>query len=196
MKKLLVLFSLTQILAYSAGAQPAQNGNSTYSGITLLLGPSANYFQGRYIDRFDAFDSDLVNFQINSFLGYISPRYGGRNSVGVFASAGYTNQATFIRIMEEQNLDTEPLDINKYFTFFQIEPGMIFSDVLRLSTGFGRQNYKTTITGYESYRFFSSTAGLMISLGAVYWNIDTNILYGIDYSRTTFRFSSGLMVKF
>jgi hypothetical protein len=195
MKKFLVLLISTHVLAFSAGAQPTQDGNATYSGITILLGPSANYFQGRYIDRFDVFDSDLINFQLNSFLGYISPRYGGRNSVGIFASAGYTNQATFIRIQEEQNLDSEPIDINKYFTFFQVEPGMIFSNVLRLSTGYGRQNYKT-VAGYESYSYFSSTAGLMINLGAVYWNIDTNILYGMDYPRTSFRFSSGFMVKF
>lgn len=173
-------------------AKPEANKNST-QGITLLLGPSVYYFQGSTTDKFEEFSSNKVSYQLNGFLGYTSRK--GNNSLGVFGVLGYTTETIFNEMLIVQNLQTSDLDINKFFTFYQLEVGCIITNTLRFSTGVGKQDFATT-SGDDNFRYYSTTIGLLISLGPVYWNIDTNFNYGDDWPNTAMRLSTGVLIKF
>jgi hypothetical protein len=193
MKIILVFFAIisTPVVANAASGSE----DAPYSGITIFLGPSASYFQGKYSDSFESFDYDRINFQLNSFWGYVSPRSRGRNAVGLFVTGGYTNKTTFNQMLDLQGIETDPLVINKFFTFYQVELGMVVSNVIRLSTGYGRQNY-TTVNGDSRFNYLSSTAGLLIDFGSLYWNIDANFKYERDFPNSLIHLSTGFMLKF
>lgn len=174
----------------------ASEGNMRPTGFTVFLGPSANYFNGLYDDGIDTWDSDRLNFQLNGFIGYTSAHSRGRNIVGLFGTGGYTNEETFREVLAVQDISTDELKINKFDAFYQAEAGMILGNILRLSTGIGRQDFETVDNGKDKLYYFSSTAGLLIDLGSFYWNIDANFQYGRDFSNTSLRFASGLMIKF
>lgn len=165
------------------------------SGIVFLLGPSVSYYQGGDLTVSEKFDSDMINYQLNGFIGYSSPRSKAKNSLGIFATGGYTNKASFNKIKAVQGLTTDELVINKYYSFYQLEAGMIIGNILRLSTGYGKQEFQT-VSGSDSFTYFSSTAGLLIDLGPFSWNIDANINYGRDYPNTAIRFVSGFVIVF
>ncbi len=165
------------------------------SGIVLHLGPSINYFQGQQTGSAQAFERKRINFQLNAFLGYLSPRGGASNSIGVFGTAGYTNEFTLDEILSIQDINVTNLESSSYNTFYQIEGGMIISNALRLSTGVGSQDYGTNISD-ESLDYLSSTAGIMINFGNVMWSLDGNINYGWDYTHTILKFSTGLILVF
>lgn len=185
----LLLTPMAKAFAQTSGSQTRP------TGITVFLGPTANYFHGLYEEGPETWDSGKLNFQLNGFIGYTSAHSRGTNIVGVFGTGGYTNEETFQEMLAVQELSTDELKINKYFTFYQAEAGMILGNILRLSTGFGRQDFET-VNGRDKLYYFSSTAGLLIGLGSFSWNIDANIQYGRDFANTSIRFSSGLMIKF
>ncbi|GIV35880.1 MAG: hypothetical protein KatS3mg032_0259 [Cyclobacteriaceae bacterium] len=164
-------------------------------GLTLLLGPAVYYYQGDPNSAIERFNESRIGYQVNGMLGYKGPEHRGGNTLGVFGTAGYTTESVFNYIKEYQGLTTDDLVINKYFTFYQVEAGFIISNILRFSTGAGKQNF-TTINGEESFRYLTSTIGLMINLGPVLWNIDANFNYGRDWPETALRISTGLLVKF
>lgn len=183
------LFSFASINAQEeTPAKPQPQG-----GIILHMGPSANYFQGQQSGSYEEFESKRINFQLNAFLGYQSPRGNGGNSIGIFGTTGYTNAFTLDEILSIQNINVINLKSSSYNTFYQVEAGMIISNVLRLSTGVGSQNYSTTIAD-EKMDYFSTTAGLLINFGNVIWSLDANYNYGWDYSHTTVKFSTGLIL--
>lgn len=165
------------------------------SGMVFIMGPAANYFQGAYDEGIDTYDNNFLNYQLTGFIGFTSASSNGKNALGLFGTGGYTNKTTFIKMAEVQNIATAELVINKYYAFYQAEAGMLIGNVLRISSGIGRQEYQT-VNGHASLDYFSTTAGLMIDLGPVYWNIDANIHYGRDYPNTSLRFASGLMILF
>ncbi|MCX7638094.1 MAG: hypothetical protein N2044_09655 [Cyclobacteriaceae bacterium] len=201
MKKLFfsyIVFALAGVVVSAAQSRtqptkPAQQPDP--SGLTLLLGPATYYYQGNPNTAIDRFSRDRISYQLNGFIGYTSPKHRGGNSIGIFGTAGYTTESQFNIIKDYQGLTTDDLIINKYFTFYQVEAGFIIGNALRFSTGAGKQNF-TTINGENEYRYLSTTAGLMIGLGPVYWNIDANFNYGRDWPRTAMKLSTGLLVKF
>lgn len=195
MKTLYTIVFFFVASALFAQAENLQTCPQNQSGFVFLMGPSVNYFQGGELTSTDKFDADMINYQLNGFIGYNSPRSKAKNSLGVFGAGGYTNKATFNKIKTVQELTTDELVINKYYAFYQIEAGMIIGNVLRLSTGLGKQEFQT-VSGSDSFSYFSSTAGLLINFGVVGWNIDVNIQYGRDYPKTAIRFVSGLVVMF
>jgi hypothetical protein len=164
-------------------------------GVTLLLGPSLYYYQGDPNAAMDRFAENRTGFQVNGMLGYTSPKHRGGNTLGLLGTAGYTSESVFNFIKDYQGLTTDELVINKYFTFYQIEAGFIISNFLRFSTGAGKQNF-TTVTGEDTYRYLSSTVGVLINLGPVMWNIDANFNYGRDWPKTSMKLATGLLVKF
>ena len=183
------LFSFTV-----SNAQDKEQGKpQIQSGITLHFGPSVNYFQGQQSGTYEEFENKRINFQINTFIGYQSARGNGGNSIGVFGTTGYTNAFTLDEILSIQDINVINLESSSYNTFYQIEAGMIVSNVLRLSTGFGSQNYSTTIA-HEKIDYFSTTVGLLINFGNVMWSLDANYNYGWDYSHTIVKFSTGLIL--
>ena len=194
---LLFLISLNVIGQFNQVEQPKEplTCPESNSGLVFIMGPAANYFQGAYDEGINKFDNDFLNYQLTGFVGVRTSKGNAKNTLGLFATGGYTNKNTFIKMAEVQNITTAELVINKYYAFYQAEAGMLIGNVLRLSTGIGRQEYET-INGRANFDYFSSTAGLMIDLGPVYWNIDANIHYGRDYPNTSLRFATGLMIMF
>lgn len=186
-------FLMTGAFVFAQNQEPAPT--PAKSGIVLHLGPSVNYFQGQQSGSYQEFERKRINFQLNAFLGYLSPRGGASNSIGVFGTAGYTNEYTLDEILSIQDIDVINLESSSYNTFYQIEGGMIISNALRLSTGVGSQDYSTALSD-ESLDYLSSTAGLMINFGNVMWSLDANINYGWDYTHTTLKFSTGLILVF
>lgn len=183
---------------YQPPASPVQQQQpqpSDQSGIAILLGPSVYHYQGDPNAAIEEISNDRIGYQLNGFIGYKSPKSRGGNTLGIFATAGYTTEAVFNMMKQFQGLSTDDLDINKYFTFYQLEAGFIVRNTLRFSTGVGKQNF-TTVNGDDEYRYLSSTVGLMIGLGAVVWNIDANFNYGRDWPKTAMKLSTGLLVKF
>lgn len=185
------------LISYASGyAQDNESSKAQQkSGIVLHLGPSINYFQGQQSGSYDEFNRKRINFQLNAFLGYQSARGNGGNSIGVFGTAGYTNAFTLDEIIAIQEIFVNNLENSSYNTFYQVEAGMIVSNVLRLSTGIGSQDY-STINREESLDYLSSTAGFMINFGNIMWSLDANFNYGWDYSHTIVKYSTGLVLVF
>ncbi len=190
---LLGWFLFSFAFSYAQDQEPLKS--QPKSGIVIHLGPSINYFQGQQSGSFEEFDSKRINFQINAFLGYQSARGKGGNSIGVFGTIGYTNSFTLDEILSIQDISVINLQSSSYNTFYQIEAGMVVSNVLRLSTGIGSQSYSTSIAD-ENLDYLSSTAGLLINFGNVMWSLDANLNYGWDYKHTIVKFSTGLILVF
>ncbi|MBX2916119.1 MAG: hypothetical protein KF856_12685 [Cyclobacteriaceae bacterium] len=165
------------------------------SGFMMLLGPSVYYYQGSPQDNFQSFSTKSVSYQAHVFIGYTTAKKQGGNALGIFGTAGYTSENIFNSMLSFQNLSTDEIRINKYFTFYQVEAGVIIANVLRFGTGIGKQEF-TTVSGEGEFNYLSSTAGLMINLGPVMWNIDANFNYGRDLPNTSVKIGTGLLVKF
>lgn len=179
-----------------AQVQPAANQkNENKPGLMLLIGPSAYYFQGSPDDDFDSFSSKRIAYQMNGFLGYSTAKKHGGNALGVFGTAGYTSERIFNNMLTVQEMTTDDLMINKYFVFYQVEAGVIIANVLRFSSGVGKQEFTTTV-GDDQFNYLSTTAGLLINFGPVMWNIDANFNYGRDLPNTSLKIATGLLVKF
>ncbi len=191
---LIVGFSFMAAFSYSQEKEASASTRSK-SGIVLHMGPSVNYFRGQQSGSYEEFDSKRINFQLSAFLGYLSPRGDANNSIGVFGSAGYSNEFTLDEILSIQDIEIINLESSSYNTFYQVEAGMIISNVLRLSTGIGAQDYSTSL-GDESIDYLSSTAGIMINFGNVMWSLDANINYGWDYTHSIVKMSTGLILVF
>lgn len=191
---LIICFSFISVVGFTQ-EQNASEPVPAKSGIVLHLGPSINYFQGQQSGSHKEFDRKRINFQLNGFLGYLSPRGGANNSIGVFGTAGYTNEYTLDEILSVQDINVVNLESSSYNTFYQVEAGMIISNALRLSTGVGSQDFSTTLSE-ENLDYLSSTAGLMINFGNVMWSLDANINYGWDYDHSVVKFSTGLILVF
>lgn len=179
-----------------AQTQPVANQKKVNKpGLMLLIGPSAYYFQGSPSDDFDSFSSKQIGYQLNGFLGYSTAKEHGGNALGVFGTAGYTSENIFNNMLTVQELTTDELVINKYFVFYQAEAGVIIANVLRFSTGIGKQEF-TTVTGANEFNYLSTTGGILINFGPVMWNIDANFNYGRDLPNTSLKIATGLLVKF
>lgn len=183
--------------SYTAWAQqsatPQKEENNP--GLLMLIGPSVYYFQGSPNDNLDAFTSKRIAYQFNGFLGYSTAKKHGGNALGIFGTAGYTSERIFNDMLALQEMTIDDLVINKFFVFYQVEAGIIIANVLRFSTGVGKQNF-TTVTGDDELSYLSTTAGVLINLGPVMWNIDANFNYSRNLPNTSVKFATGLLVKF
>ncbi len=196
MKNVTISLIILMAGSYTGWAQqstPQKNDNKP--GLMMLIGPSAYYFQGSPNDNIDNFTSKRIAYQLNGFLGYSTAKKHGGNALGIFGTAGYTNERIFNDMLALQDMTTDDLVINKFFVFYQAEAGIIIANVLRFSTGVGKQKF-TTVTGDDELNYLSTTAGLLINLGPVMWNIDANFNYGRDLPNTSLKIATGLMVKF
>ncbi len=192
------LYVLTFITFFSLvhGKIQAQNEkNVQNSNFLLCFGPSVYYFQGEYPGKYEVFESSQVNFQVNGFLGYLSSRSNRKNALGIYATGGYTNESTLLKIVEIQELQADQLVSSNFYTFYQLEAGMMAGNFFRFSTGFGRQNYKTDLGNFY-FQYLSSCIGLIIDMGSIAWNIDANLNYGLDFPKTTLKLSTGFMLTF
>lgn len=179
------------VFMFSQDRNSSEEGQS--NSMLLCFGPAVSYFQGEYPGSYEKYQSDRLNVQVDGFLGYLSQRKNRNNALGVFGTAGYTNQSTLLKMLDLQNIQYNQIDSSDYYTFYQIEFGMMAGKVLRFSTGYGKQDFKTDF-GNRSMEYFSSTVGLNIDFGAIAWKIDANFNYGLDYSKTILKISTGLLV--
>lgn len=191
---LLMISSYARAQTKPVAPPAAKQPEPTRTGITFMFGPSGYYYQGASSGSYDVFEMKRVSYQLNGFFGYVSPNKG-HNAIGVFGTAGYTNETIFNEMLQLQNKETDELVINKFFTFYQVEAGMIVARTLRLSSGVGKQNF-TTVNGNDEFYYLSTTIGLIFDIGPVYWNIDANFNYGRDWPSTALKVSTGFLVKF
>ena len=187
----LVLMQVT--MAWAQFSQAETNTSSSTKGkLTLFIGPSIMYLQGIPSNNFDSYNHDWINFQANCFVGLMSAQ---SNAFGVFVTGGYMNNASFNKVLEIEDLKIENAAIEQYNGFYQVEGGILAADVVKFSTGWGRQYYPT-LWGNSSFGYLSSSVGLYINLGALYWNIDANFNYGGDFKKTILKLSTGIQLRF
>lgn len=188
-----ILVGLFTLLSLSAMAQ-----ESSRVGLAFELGASVNYYHGRTSEQFDDIQSERLNWQANGMLGLRFNKKGIRNGniVGLFGTYGTATDRVVAAMLTDQNIPILDLSDKKFNNFYNIEAGVVMADFLRVSTGAGRLDYEDVFTGDESLYYLSSTAGLMIRLGAVRWNIDCNFMYGRDFGNTVIRPSTGFSIIF
>jgi hypothetical protein len=194
----LVLLGLRAVGGTTGWAQTQSVANlkdENKPGFMVMIGPAVHYYQGSPQSNFESFSSKRVCYQANGFLGYSTAKKQGGNAFGIFGTAGYTNETIFNNMLTIQNLTTDEIVINKYFVFYQAEVGVVIANLVRFSTGLGKQEF-TTVSGEGEFNYLSSTAGLLINLGPVMWNIDANFNYGRDLPNTSVKIGTGLLVKF
>ena len=175
-----------------------------------MIGPSVNLYVGDSEPEF-TYSSDLVSWQVNGQLGYISKRgeQNRANMLGIFGSAGTTNPGV-IQLMKANcaALESKVVTENKFNEFYTVEGGIVISGFLRMSGGIGQQAYTYTVSGTTEHGFpykknvkghldfFSGTLGLVFNLDAVNWVIDANMMTGMDFTHSELRLSTGFVLKF
>ena len=167
-------------------------------GFILLIGPAVTYYKGPGSQDITPLMEERVNWQANGQLGYVfnSNNVGRGNTLAVFATAGLMNKYSLNQLFVDQNLDPTVLTDRKSNVFYQLEAGMYIGEILRLSSGIGRQQYYISEDETKSLHYLSSTVGLSLSLGVINWVIDFNWVYGKDFSNLVLKPSTGILVKF
>lgn len=199
---------LTYIVFFLLASFPgfSQEDNSTKSGIGISIGAAADYYYGKSSRNFSKFEDERVNWHLSGVFGLTITRdkAGKRTFLAAFGNYGFNNNHTVKFILEDQDFSTTATSQSKTNNFFTFEGGIIFSEVFRISTGVGQQNFNDqslTHTGgmpktRGSLKYYSTTAGFRLGLGKIVWTIDCNFNYGKDYDNTVITPSTGLMFGF
>ncbi|TCO09829.1 hypothetical protein [Natronoflexus pectinivorans] len=195
MKGILILLASFLMICFPYNSEAQTSEGKESGGLAMFFGPSATYFHGKHSDEFDSFESDRLNWQLDAFLGFYSGQRDGGTAIGVFGTAGYSNRNTIREMSGYAGFELDDVIESRFNSFYQIEGGFLLANVLRLSTGVGKQYYTTT-GGDNSFNYLSTTAGFLINMGKVSWSINANLNYGRDYSDTILRLSTGLMFGF
>ncbi len=177
--------------------------------LRIKLGVAANYYYGAYDQSFDMFENDRLNYQANLSIGLALNKTKSPTIFGVFGSMSFVNAKTIDLILKDQeytltgvNAGVAQPHINNAY---QAEVGLRLGNVLRLSTGAGRQYFdERTIVNQKNGEiktvkyldFYSSTVGLQIGKGSIGFFIDANFNYGLDFNNTTLKPIAGLQLQF
>lgn len=182
------------------------NNNNKSNAIAVSLGVAANYYYGPGDRNFDKFENDRVNWQLNGLLGLTLARDKNdhRTMIAGFGSFGINNANTVKHIFADQNYLTAALDQSSANNFYQLEGGLLIAEVLRLSTGVGRQVFNeqpiVSTDGIElqatSLEYNSSTIGFNFNVSSVAVVVNCSFNYGRDYTKTVIVPSAGLMLRF
>lgn len=214
MKKKLLLTMCT--VAFSVLFVAAQNdkdkdkksndNSRNSSGLALSIGGSAVYYYGPGDRNFDKYEDERLNWQLNGMLGITIARDAGgrRTMLAAFGNYGFNNRSTITQIFKDQGYTTLALEQSGNNNFYQYEAGVLISEILRLSTGLGQQNFnEQALVSADGIKlnaahleYYSSTAGLNLNLGPVAWTINCNFAYGKDFKKTVLTPSTGLMLRF
>lgn len=197
---------LIAFLAFTVSAFPlnAQNNNGR-SGITGSLGAAVNYYYGPGDRNFGKFDNDRINGQLNGMLGLTIARDKNdrRTMLGGFGTFGINNAKTMNQIFDDQDYITLATDQNSSNNFYQLEGGILISEIFRISTGVGRQIFDKQVISSSgvvnldatSLKYNSTTVGFNFNVGAVALTLNCNFNYGLDYNKTVLNPSAGLMFR-
>ncbi len=206
-----ILLFIFCIVAFSAKAQndyrnTGDRNDSRSSGIAVSLGAAANYYYGPGNQNFGKYQSNRLNWQINSMLGLTIARSqsGRRTMIAGFGSFGLNNDETVKQIFEDQKYITTATDQSSANNVYNIEGGLLIGEVFRVSTGVGQQIFnKQTLVSDDgvnfqttSLKYNSTTLGFNFNVSAVSIIINCNFQYGQDYTKTVIVPSAGLMLRF
>jgi hypothetical protein len=213
-KKLIVRKSVIYALIvfigcfFSSALVQAQE-KEDYNLLHIKLGGGAVYYYGAYDKSFNNFENDRLNYQANLSLGLALNKSKSPTIIGVFGSMGFINAKTIDFILQDQDYtligsnaaNIQPNINNSY----QVEFGLRLANVLRISTGAGRQFFEErtlinpengTISTVNHLDYYSTTLGLQIGKGALGFFIDANFNYGLDFNNSILKPVAGLQLQF
>jgi hypothetical protein len=187
------------------GANSATDRNNN-SGIMASLGASVSYYYGPGDRNFGKFEDDRVNWQLNGMLGLTIARdnSGRRTVIGAFGNYGFSNEKTINHLFADQDYITTAISQSTANNYYQIEGGILFAEIFRISTGVGQQNFdgqtlisSNGISTNEKYlKYNSSTVGLQFNISSISWTINCNFAYGQDFDHTVITPATGLVLRF
>ncbi len=210
MKKIFILTVLfSSLFATKSIAQDVENKRADVydkSGLALSIGAAVDYYYGKSSRNFDKFESERVNWQANAMVGLTiaRDRGGRRTMLGAFGAYGFNNESTIRKIFADQNYNSLVSNQSDMNNFYQVEGGLLLGEVLRVSTGIGRQSFnEQALAGDDFFRtnatyleYYSSTVGLNLNVGKVVWTINCNFAYGKDYNSTVLNPNTGISFRF
>jgi hypothetical protein len=194
---IVIILSAIGFMVQAQAFQPYAKKTEVRRGPILLLGPLASYYKGPGSRAITPLKEEMVNWQANAQLGYLfnpEKRLQG-NLLAAFGTAGVMNNTTLRQLFDDQEINTSSLVDRSANVYYQLEAGFYISEILRMSSGIGRQQYRDA-DGDHTLHYFSSTVGLSINLGSINWVVDFNWLYGSDFNQLVLRPSTGFLVKF
>lgn len=177
--------------------------------LRIKLGGGAVYYYGAYDKSFNNFENDRLNYQANLSLGIALNKSTSPTIIGAFGSMGFINAKTIDLILQDQDYaltgsnaaNLQPNINNSY----QVEFGLRLANVLRISTGAGRQFFEERtlinsknglLSTVNHLDYYSTTLGLQIGKGALGFFIDANFNYGLDFNNTIVKPVAGLQLQF
>ncbi len=203
----LILFSTQHLFAQnnSRDNNSTKDGNNN-SGIVVSLGAAVTYYYGPGDRNFGKFENNRVNWQLNGMLGLTIARdkSGKRTLIAAFGNYGFNNEKTINQIFNDQGYTTGAASQSSSNNYYQVEGGLLFAEVFRISTGVGQQNFDSQVlissnginTDAKFLKYNSSTAGFQFNIGSISWTINCNFAYGQDYDHTVITPYTGLVLRF
>ncbi|MBD3748492.1 MAG: hypothetical protein IE931_03255 [Sphingobacteriales bacterium] len=201
-----VVLILTSSSVFAQNVAKDQNDGNI---LRIKLGAGATYYYGAYDQSFDNFNNDRLNYQVNLSLGLALSKSSHPTILGLFGNMGFKNSKTVNFIFQDQDYTLTGANANQMQpninNSYQIEAGLRLANVLRISTGYGRQYFEErtlinnkdgSVKTLKSLDYYSTTAGLQIGTGVVGFFIDANFNYGLDFNQTTITPSAGLQLQF
>ena len=184
---------------------PGKNVNKS-NGFVISLGASANYYYGPGDRNFGEYENDRLNWQVNGMLGLTIARdkNNRRTMLAGFGSFGINNKQTINNIFDDQGYVSLATDQSSSNNVYQLEGGLLISEVFRISTGVGQQIFNKQVliskdgiqTQATSLKYNSTTVGFNFNVSAVAIIINCSFDYGQDYNKTVVVPSAGLMLRF
>lgn len=203
------IISILTLMSSSVFAQKVSENKNDFNILRIKLGAAATYYYGSYDQSFDSFNNDRLNYQVNLSAGLALSKSNHPTIFGIFGAMGFKNAKTVNLIFQDQNYTLTGTNANKMQpninNSYQIEAGLRLANVLRISTGYGRQYFEErtlinnkdgSVKTLKSLDYYSTTAGLQIGTGVVGFFIDANFNYGLDFNHTTLIPTAGLQLQF
>lgn len=167
-------------------------------GIVLRLGGGISYLYGADgNDANNTISSSYGNWYLEGMMGYTlnSDRQGLGTQFGVFANAGNLTQESVDRLLGDGQTGFTTDGQDRENRYYQGEAGFILFETIRLSTGFGMQEFVNNAGEDQQLNYYSTTAG--IHFGARYFKVvvDVNMIYGRDVEERVYRPMIGIMFQ-
>jgi hypothetical protein len=202
MKSILTLLALALFSTVTVNAQ----NKDRKSAFAVAIGASANYYYGPSDRNFDSFDGDRVNYELTGMIGITIARDKNdhRTMIAAFGDYGLNNSSTVGHIFDDQGYVTTALNQASSNNFYDVEGGVLIGEILRVSTGVGRQLYnQQAIASSNSIdlqstqlNYYSTTVGFNFRISNVAIVLNCNFNYGEDYKTTIIKPSAGLTLNF
>lgn len=205
MKNFITLLLLNFLV--SIGIASAQtNAVNNRSRINGSIGASVNYYYGQGDRNFGKFENERINWHINGMLGLVLGQNNDkkRTMIAIFGQYGFNNEKTIGQLLQDHNFTTSAVTQSDVNNFYQIEGGLLIAEILRISTGFGQQNFDKqiltatngSINNTRLLKYYSSTVGFQFNFSVVCLILNCNFAYGNEFNNTVITPSAGLQFRF